>query len=251
MQKTIEELTLAVQSISISSDNPDKPLAAGSQVLLVFDPRMLLHVSPRQHPEQASRILSIFARLRTQGLLDGPGVTLVPGAFCDLADVLTVHTAEHVSRVMAQDTRTDAEAAAEGGRLYLDVATSQLLIGGGLADFAKRARFSTSIAVEGDTYSTNLTPAVALLAAGSAVLAVDTVVRRRAASAFAIIRPPGHHCHANKAGGFCFFNNVAIATRYAQRVHGVRRIAIVDWSVRSGRRACIPSCHRVTHVDLL
>ena len=53
-------------------------------------------------------------------------------------------------------------------------------------------------------------------------------------AAFALCRPPGHHCHEDRALGFCFLNNVAVAARHAQRQHGVRRVAIIDWDVHAG-----------------
>jgi acetoin utilization deacetylase AcuC-like enzyme len=66
-----------------------------------------------------------------------------------------------------------------------------------------------------------------MLAAGAAVEAAER-------SAFAAVRPPGHHALPGRAMGFCLFNNVAIAARYAQRELGARRIAILDWDVHHG-----------------
>ncbi len=74
----------------------------------------------------------------------------------------------------------------------------------------------------------------ALRAAGGAVFAVDNVVAKKAANAFVAIRPPGHHAETARAMGFCFFNNVAIAARYAQDRHGLERVAIVDFDVHHG-----------------
>jgi acetoin utilization deacetylase AcuC-like enzyme len=78
---------------------------------------------------------------------------------------------------------------------------------------------------------------VARLASGAALVAVDAVLSdspSRPSSMFALIRPPGHHAPANQAMGFCLFNHASIAARYAQAVHGVRRVAIVDWDVHHG-----------------
>jgi acetoin utilization deacetylase AcuC-like enzyme len=56
----------------------------------------------------------------------------------------------------------------------------------------------------------------------------------RARNAFSAMRPPGHHAEREKAMGFCFFNQAAIAARHAQRAHGAKRVAIVDWDVHHG-----------------
>ncbi len=75
---------------------------------------------------------------------------------------------------------------------------------------------------------------VALLAAGGALVAVDAVMSGRLRNAYALLRPPGHHAEPDRAMGFCYFNNVAVAARYAQDIHGAQRVAIVDWDVHHG-----------------
>jgi acetoin utilization deacetylase AcuC-like enzyme len=75
---------------------------------------------------------------------------------------------------------------------------------------------------------------VALRAAGTCLSAVDLVMKGNAGSAFCIVRPPGHHASADRGMGFCLFNNIAIAARYAQRRHSAERVAIVDWDVHHG-----------------
>jgi len=74
----------------------------------------------------------------------------------------------------------------------------------------------------------------ALRAAGAAVAATDAVIAGEVENAFCSIRPPGHHAQRAHAMGFCFFNNVAIAARHALTVHGMTRIAIVDFDVHHG-----------------
>jgi acetoin utilization deacetylase AcuC-like enzyme len=73
-----------------------------------------------------------------------------------------------------------------------------------------------------------------LLAAGGLLAAVDAVLRGEVDNAFAVLRPPGHHAERAAAMGFCLFNNTAIAARWAQREHGVERVAILDWDVHHG-----------------
>lgn len=74
----------------------------------------------------------------------------------------------------------------------------------------------------------------ALHAAGAAVLGVDMVMEDKINSAFCSIRPPGHHAGRNQAAGFCFFNNVAVGAAHALEMHGLARIAIVDFDVHHG-----------------
>jgi acetoin utilization deacetylase AcuC-like enzyme len=75
----------------------------------------------------------------------------------------------------------------------------------------------------------------ALLAAGGAVAGVDAVMQGETKNAFAAVRPPGHHATAERTMGFCIFNNVAIAAKYAQsKYKDIERVAIVDWDVHHG-----------------
>ena len=74
----------------------------------------------------------------------------------------------------------------------------------------------------------------AVLATGGVLNAVDAVVKGEADHVFCAVRPPGHHATADLGMGFCIFNHAAIAARYAQKVHGLERVAIVDWDVHCG-----------------
>ncbi len=72
------------------------------------------------------------------------------------------------------------------------------------------------------------------MAAGGTIEGVRAVVEREVDTAFCIVRPPGHHASCSNAAGFCFFNNVAVAARYAQNELGVNKVCIFDWDVHVG-----------------
>ncbi len=74
----------------------------------------------------------------------------------------------------------------------------------------------------------------ALRAAGAALAATDSVMAGEVENAFCAVRPPGHHACHNKAMGFCIFNSVAIAAKYALERHGLKRVAVVDFDVHHG-----------------
>ena len=86
----------------------------------------------------------------------------------------------------------------------------------------------------GDTVISARSLDAAVFAAGAALNAVDAVLDHKARNAFCIVRPPGHHATPNRGMGFCIFNNVAVAARYAQRKYGVERVLIADWDVHHG-----------------
>ena len=86
----------------------------------------------------------------------------------------------------------------------------------------------------GDTGLGEHSEEVARLAAGGVIVAVDAVLTGVVRNAFAVVRPPGHHAEASRGMGFCIYNNVALAARHAQAVHGLERVLIVDWDVHHG-----------------
>ncbi len=93
--------------------------------------------------------------------------------------------------------------------------------GGGLLDY-------------GDTYATAASYELARLAVGGCCTAVDCIMTGQADNGMALVRPPGHHAEAHRVSGFCLFNNIAVAARHAQVVHGVKRVLIFDFDVHHG-----------------
>jgi len=114
-----------------------------------------------------------------------------------LEDLLLVHSAQHVARV----DRSSSE-------------------GGGWLD--------------GDTVTSPESYESAIYAAGGTAKATEKVIEEDVESAFALVRPPGHHATRTDAMGFCLFNNVAIAARVAMRKHDLERVLIVDFDVHHG-----------------
>lgn len=88
--------------------------------------------------------------------------------------------------------------------------------------------------VDADTLMNAHTLEAALHASGAVIAAVDAVMQERASTAFCNVRPPGHHAMPDHAMGFCFINNIAVAAAHAMAVHGVKRLAIIDFDVHHG-----------------
>ncbi len=106
-------------------------------------------------------------------------------------------------------------------RSYIELAEREILEG--------RHELST-----GDTTISPKSLDAALRSAGGALNAIDAIFEKRVANAFSIGRPPGHHANATRGMGFCIFDTIAIAARYAQRKYGIGRVLIADWDVHHG-----------------
>ncbi len=88
--------------------------------------------------------------------------------------------------------------------------------------------------LDADTIASPGSGQAALRAAGAVCAAVDAVARGEAGNAFCAVRPPGHHAEPDRAMGFCLFNSVAIGALQARAVHGLQRVAVVDFDVHHG-----------------
>src|SRR5271170_5641120 len=162
-----------------------------STTAILSDPVFKEHSTGRSHPEQAARMDAVRAALEKSGAM---------------MDALPIPV-----RLATED-----EAALCHTRPYIEIVKREIASG---------ARMLST----GDTQVGPRSLEVALKAVGGALNAVDAVVERQARNAFCAVRPPGHHATADRGMGFCVFNNVAIAARYAQVKHGISRVAIVDW----------------------
>lgn len=116
---------------------------------------------------------------------------------------------------------TEDEVALCHGRRYIDLVKRE--IAGGARELST-----------GDTMVSPRSLDCALQATGGVLNAVDAVIEGRARNAFCIVRPPGHHARPNQGMGFCIFNAIAVAARYAQHKHRLAKVLIADWDVHHG-----------------
>ena len=93
---------------------------------------------------------------------------------------------------------------------------------------------SGHVGIDADTIMSPASGQAALRAAGAVAAAVDAVVAGEAENAFCAVRPPGHHAEPGRAMGFCLFNNIAIGALRAREVHGLARVAVIDFDVHHG-----------------
>jgi len=162
---------------------------------IVKDQRYLRHGPDIGHPESPQRLVSIYE------MLDNPDMVL---KFTGVDAIKA--TREELERVH-RPALIDAVAATAGRSMSM---------------------------LDPDTVATPETYEIARLAAGGMLSAIDAVVSKKADNAFALVRPPGHHADADRAAGFCIFNNVAIGARHAMALHKMERILIVDWDLHHG-----------------
>lgn len=159
------------------------------------------HEMGQWHPESPARLQAIEDQLLASGIDGLLEHREAPQA--DVAAIRRVHTEGAIARV--RDNVVALEGA-EGGYYPLDA----------------------------DTLLNQHSWRAALRAAGAAIAATDAVIAGDIDNAFCSIRPPGHHARPSEAMGFCLFGNVAIAARHALDVHGLQRVAIVDFDVHHG-----------------
>ena len=164
-----------------------------------------LHEMGPGHPECPARLDAIEDRLLVSGVSAALDHREAPLA--SLADIELAHDRMHVAALRGLSLRLVEEEEA-GGSPYFQLDT--------------------------DTAMNRHTWTAALRAAGAAVDAVDAIMAGELENAFCSVRPPGHHAEHKKAMGFCFFNNVAVAAKYALQRHNLKRVAVIDFDVHHG-----------------
>jgi acetoin utilization deacetylase AcuC-like enzyme len=161
---------------------------------LVYDPIYLKH-DTGEHVENAGRLEAIIAHLEETGL--GKQLTPLKPRPASAEELALVHTKQHISHL---------QGIAKKGGGWLDADT----------------------VMSPDSYE------VALYAAGGTIVATEAVTEGKVNSAFALVRPPGHHATPRRAMGFCLFNNIAIAAAHALAKYKLERTLIIDFDVHHG-----------------
>jgi|SRR5579885_3304192 acetoin utilization deacetylase AcuC-like enzyme len=174
---------------------------------LIYDPIFLEHLTPAEHPDRPERLSRVIETLQALNWMEREGlVHLAPRAASE-EELALIHDPAYIRRVQHAAERT-ARLEAESGR--------------------KTRFFATDTYVSAQSYN------AALYAAGAPLTAIDAILRGEVKNAYCLVRPPGHHALADSAMGFCLFNNVAIAARYAIEKHGLERVMIIDYDVHHG-----------------
>lgn len=155
----------------------------------------LAHETPPGHPERSDRIRAVNAVLAAPAL---KGITRREAPSSSEESVLLAHTPELLTRIKSLSP--------ESGFEYVDA----------------------------DTVMGPHSLEAAMRAVGAAIAGVDAVFEGKADNVFCAMRPPGHHAEHNRAMGFCFFNQAAIAALHARKRHGAERVAVVDFDVHHG-----------------
>ena len=163
---------------------------------LLFDERYQQHLTGNYHPEIPDRLPAVYKGIADAGLIDK--LTLIEATPADLKWIESVHDSSYIKRF---------ESACSIGHNIFDSPDNQMCTA---------------------SYE------IALLAVGGVLEAVRLVMEGKLDNAFCAVRPPGHHAEVDKAMGFCYFNNIAIAARYIQKKWGIERVGIIDFDVHHG-----------------
>ncbi|XP_039279130.1 histone deacetylase 6 [Nilaparvata lugens] len=179
-------------------------------VYFVYDPLMMEHRNMfDSHPERPERISNIYETLKQYNVLER--MNHLPSRKATEEELLLVHSSEHVGQMKSVGSiPLPAEANEKEWR-----------------ELSKEESYK-SIYLHPKSYDS------ALLAAGSLLQVVDSVMNGESGSGIAVIRPPGHHAEEFEPCGFCIFNNVSVAAKYAITKYNLTRVLILDWDIHHG-----------------
>lgn len=171
-----------------------------SRLALIRDSRFQGHATPASHPESAQRLAALDAAF-VKSALEADVKQLVPRSASE-EEVAYVHRSSYIESL--------------------------------LEDANRAAQLHDLIALDADTFMGATSFDIAKLACGAGLTAIDAVAGGEHDCAFVAVRPPGHHALIDKPMGFCLFNNIAVAARYAQKKAGYKKVFIIDWDVHHG-----------------
>lgn len=174
---------------------------------LIYDPIFLEHLTPPGHPERPQRVEMASKVIEALNWLERDGLVLLPPRAATVAELAAIHDRAYIQMV-EEACHKVAEEQARSGR---------------------KTRFFAT-----DTYVSAKSYEAALKAAGAPLTAVDAIMKGEVQNAYCLVRPPGHHALPDEAMGFCLFNNVAVAARYAIDHYGLERVMIIDYDVHHG-----------------
>jgi acetoin utilization deacetylase AcuC-like enzyme len=163
--------------------------------LLLTHPAYLNHLTPPGHPERPDRLRAIN-------------------------EVLAEEPFKALTRAEAPEGELDAVALCHNEHY--------------ITELRHVAPTSGLVYIDGDTSMSPGTWEAVMRGVGGAIAATDAVMTGKHPNAFLAVRPPGHHAEKSTPMGFCFFDNAAIAARYAQRKYGIARAAVIDFDVHHG-----------------
>ncbi len=161
---------------------------------IVKDNIFLEHITDEYHPENPGRLKSIYAMLNS---IDNQGIEYIPPRMATHEEISLIHEPSYVESIAATMGKVQRR-------------------------------------LDPDTVTSPMTYEAARMAVGGTLNLADKLVEAEIKSGFALVRPPGHHAEHNRAMGFCIFNNIAVAARYLEKKHGLKRVMIVDFDLHHG-----------------
>lgn len=202
------------------------------EVGFTYDERMLLHKHYLDtHHERPERAQIIFCNLIAKGLKEK--LVRIPSMEIDHSCLLDVHSFEYLQNV---ENLKHPEDNSNKNKLKNQKYSNESNTKNDILSVKKKIETNfgeNTFRLCYDTYDNYYTPLSSSFSAGSLLSCAIALVNNTVSSAFAIIRPPGHHANKEQCRGFCFYNNVAVTAKYLIK-HYSLKIAIVDWDVHHG-----------------
>lgn len=182
---------------------------------LVYHEMFVKHEMSAGHPENPNRLRSALKYIKGAGLFNDDRLNVLTPKIPDVDEIYEIH-----------------------GKPYLDGICKKSRSGGGY--------YTLDTSVNMHTYD------AALLAAGGGIEAVDRIMSGGSENSFVLCRPPGHHAEYERAFGFCFINNIAVAANHLLKKHGLTRVMIIDYDAHhgNGTQSAFYSSNEILYVGL-